>query len=192
MEQKQFDFQKFQKENYWYERGFDLRDIKTAPIPATLGEGHCFEIVDSDGVRHFETRGDRTTDGKRRVRFSFSTLRGVSFNATHYYCKVCSYINNVCIETGGWVGGYLGGHKVPQENCSMEFQLANMIPYQVLNEKEEFSIFGLARDWQDYADENGMVLYAGFDNYDELHALAHQVAEALFPDSEWEVEFEEL
>lgn len=186
-----FDFQKFQKENYWYEKGFDLRELKAAPVPANLGEGHCFEIADSEGVRHYETRADRTADGKRRVRFRFSTLRGVSFNATHYYCKVCSSILNVCMETGSWVFGYLGGHKVPQENSSLEFQLANMIPYQVLNEKEEFSMFG-SRDWQDYADENGMVLYAGFDDDDELHALAHQVAEALFPDNEWEVEFEEM
>ena len=81
--------------------------------------------------------------------------------------------------------------RLSQENCSMEFQLANMIPYQVLNEKEEFNMFG-STDWQDYADENGMVLYAGFEDDDELHALAHQVAEALFPDSEWEVEFEDL
>lgn len=186
-----FDFQKFLKENYWYEKGFDLRDTKECPVPATLGEGHRFEMSDSRGVRHYETRADRTKDGKRIVSFRFSTLRGVSFNATHYYCKVVSYIDNVCIEDGGSVAGYLGGHKIPRENETLEFQLANMVHFKVLNEKEQFSMFG-PTDWERYANENGMVLYAGFDDDDELHKLAHQIAEALFPSEEWKVEFEGL
>ena len=189
---KTFDLQKFLKENYWYEKGFDLNDLKAIPVPTTVGEGHCFEIAKSNGdIEHFETKADRTQSGKRIVTFRFSTLRGVSFNATHYYCRVSAYMYNVCVETGGHVAGYLGGHKIPQENDDMIFQLSNMVPYQELNEKEQFSLFGGSTDWEHYADENGLVKYTGFNDEAEMRTLANEVAAALFPSDEWEVEFEE-
>ena len=193
METKQFDFQKFLKDNYWYEKGYDLRELQSAPIPSTLGEGHCFEIYNdfNKTTKHYETKAYRNGEGKRIVIFEFTTLRGVSFNATHYYCSVKAYISNVCKEDGGSVGGYLGGHKVPEENCSMVFQLSNRVPWQDLDLKQECSLFGLTSSYEDYADEDGLVLYAGFEDDEQLHKLAHEVAEALFPSTEWEVRFDE-
>lgn len=187
-----FDFQKFLKENYIYQRGFDLRELQSAPVPVSIGEGHCFEITGSDGrVKHYETRAEKGSSGKRLVVFRFTTLRGISFNATHYYCKVVATINNVDVENGGWAGGYLGGHKIPHEYESMEFDLGNMVPYQKLNEKENMSFFGPSINWERYADENGLVQNAGFEDNNALHELAHRVAEALFPSNEWEVEIED-
>ncbi len=188
-----FDFQKFLRENYIYQKGYDLRELKSIPVPVSIGEGHRFDMKDSHGcVKHYETRAEKGSSGKRRVVFRFSTLRGISFNATHYYCKVVSTIDNVDMDNGGWVSGYLGGHKIPHENESLEFDLGNFVSYQKLNEKENMSIFGPSINWERYADENGLVLIAGFEDVDALHKLAHIVAEALFPSEEWEVEMEEL
>lgn len=78
-----------------------------------------------------------------------------------------------------------------QGRSNPKFQLSNMVPYQELNEKEQFSLLGGSTDWEHDADENGLVKYTGFNDEAEMRNLANEVAASLFHSDELEVEFEE-
>lgn len=146
------------------------------PIPATIGEGLVFQISGED----FVTLAVRNKDGKRVLKCEITSFVGISAGAQHYYCKCSSLIKNCDVKNHNrWIGGYLGGFEMPDENKSLEFELMRPITKEEMDEDPD--------RWYGFGhNSRGNEMTYAFVKVEDIYNLIEEL-KSYFSD-EWEIE----
>ncbi len=154
------------KEMIQVERGVDITEME-APIPNTIGEGFSFCL---DGEQ-YTTIGEYTK-GKRSVEFFITSYAGYCIGAQHYYCSISISVEN---RSGNkFVGGYLGGIKVPNEYQSFKASIVRPLSKEEVADTER---------WEWYKEGDMVDAFCSLDELNECIETIRQI----FPEDKWNV-----